>query len=111
MNYRKEKVVKIYLMHQISGLDYDTVVNYFWKTKRQLESFGYIVLHPMTGKSYLRNEIEFKAHGYDNPASTNHAIIERDYWMVKNSDIVLADLRMDRVSIGMIMELAWAYAF
>lgn len=62
----------------------------------------------MTGKSYLRNEIEFKAHGYaDNPPSTNHAIFERDKWMVSTCDIVFVDLIGTKsISIGCIMELA-----
>ncbi len=65
----------------------------------------------MTGKTYLRNEIEFKASGYENfPASTNKAIKKRDKWMVKDSDIILVDFTECNgiVSIGSCMELAWA---
>jgi nucleoside 2-deoxyribosyltransferase len=63
----------------------------------------------MTAKGYLRTEIKFKASGYQNPVSTNHAIYERDKWMVEQCDIVLMDLTYAKfASIGCTMELAWA---
>ncbi|HBD93671.1 MAG TPA: hypothetical protein DC057_05825 [Spirochaetia bacterium] len=103
--------MKIYLAGSISGLGYDEVVNSYKRKANILGISGYEILCPMTGKTYLRNEIEFKATGYKNfPVSTNHAIFERDKWMVQNCDIILADLSNsgERVSIGTMMELAWA---
>lgn len=100
--------MKIYLAHPISGLSYEEVVDYYQWTKHDLERFGFTVLNPMTGKRYLRNELEFKSHGYDNPVSTNHAIWRRDTWMVSQADIIYLNLMTttDRVTIGGIMELA-----
>jgi nucleoside 2-deoxyribosyltransferase len=41
--------------------------------------------------------------------STNHAIIERDRWMVRQCDILYINLKgATEKSIGSIMELAWA---
>jgi nucleoside 2-deoxyribosyltransferase len=98
----------LYLAHPISGLSYDQVVDYYRKAKEDL-GLHYDIFCPMTGKGYLRTEINFKAVGYNNPVSTNHAIKERDKWMIKTSDIVFIDLTgADRVSIGCCMELAWA---
>ena len=67
-------------------------------------------MHPMTGKGNLRTEIRFKSVGYDHvPTSTNHAIYERDQWMVTQSDVVLFNLSNTTiVSIGSMFELAWA---
>ena len=64
----------------------------------------------MTGKEALGNELEFKEADYRNPVATNHAIFERDKWMVNQCDVILADLSNSgqRVSIGTVMELAWA---
>jgi nucleoside 2-deoxyribosyltransferase len=103
--------MKIYLARPISGQSYEAVVNYYTETAKKLIIAGYDVLCPMTGKSYMRNEIEFKAHDYDNkPMSTNHAIIERDRWMVSSADIVYANLLDSKyASIGTCMELAWAH--
>ena len=102
--------MKIYLAGSISGLSYDEVVNSYKSKADILGIAGYEILCPMTGKTYLRNEVEFRASGYTNfPVSTNHAIFERDKWMVQQCDIILADLSRsgERVSIGTMMELAW----
>lgn len=102
--------MKIYLAGPISGKGYDEVVGLYVQKIELLQDFGYEVLCPMTGKQYLRNELEFKSHGFTNPVSTNHAIFNRDKWMVSQSDVVLADLSNsgERVSIGTMMEMAWS---
>ena len=75
--------MKIYLAGSISGLGYEEVVNRYKDFSVLLKTYGYETLCPMTGKTYLRNELKFKATGYKNfPVSTNHAIFERDKWMV-----------------------------
>jgi nucleoside 2-deoxyribosyltransferase len=101
--------MKIYLAGQITGKSYQEVVDYFIGTKQVLEIIGYTVFHPMTGKGELRNETEFTANPseYCLPVATNHAIFERDKWMIENSDIILMNLEMDKVSIGCMFELAW----
>jgi nucleoside 2-deoxyribosyltransferase len=64
----------------------------------------------MYGKDQLRTDVRFKAADYRHPASTNHAIIERDRWMVTQADVVYANLmHATCVSIGTVMELAWAH--
>ncbi len=102
-------MLKLYTAHPISGLTGEQVVSYIDGIVRMLGA-DFEILHPMTGKGYLRTETEFKAHGYGNPVSTNHAIVERDAWMVGLADVVLVDLREAKgVSIGCMMELAWAH--
>lgn len=103
--------MKIYLARPISGRSYDEVTTYYKKLTESLQYAGYEVLCPMNGKTHLRTELEFKAHGYtNNPTSTNHAIIERDRWMVNQADVVYANLQgSTHVSIGTCMELAWAH--
>lgn len=98
----------IYLALPITGRSYEEVVSDIHSTKDKLEEH-YNVLHPMTGKAYLRNETKFRAEGFDNPVSTNHAIFERDMFMVKSSDIVLMNFtHANPMATGMTMELAWA---
>lgn len=102
--------MKIYLARPISGHSYDEIVDYYERTSAFLKHIGYQVLSPMTGKEVLRNEIQFKSEGYQNPVSTNHAVIERDRWMVDTSNIVYANLIDSKhVSIGTTMELAWGH--
>lgn len=101
--------MNIYLAHPISGLSGAEILDYYSKMKEELCPLGFTVLSPMTGKEYLRNTPKYKAHGYDEPLITNHAIFERDLWMVSQADIVLVDLReTSQVSIGCVMELAIA---
>jgi len=103
--------MKIYTAGPISGQSYNQVMKRYQGQVNRLEEIGYDVICPMTGKMYLRNELDFKAHGYDNhPVSTNHAIKERDRWMVGSVDVVLVDFTEcnEIVSIGSCMELAWA---
>lgn len=102
--------MKIYLAHPISGKETKDIFNYYSNAVSDFSAIGYDVLYPMIGKAYLRNDLAFKAYGYDNPVSTNRAIVGRDHWMVSESDIVLVDLSdSDHVSIGCIAELAWAW--
>ena len=103
--------LKIYCAHPITGLTGDEVIDYYIKIHETLNNIGYQVLQPMTAKGFFRPETKFKACNYNNgnPISSNHAIYERDKWMVLNSDIVLVDLTATKqISIGCAMELAWA---
>jgi hypothetical protein len=103
--------MKIYLAHQISGLSYDEVYKYYQETITSLRQAGYYVFHPMIGKSYFRGEREFKNADYRGfPLSTNHAILQRDMWMVANSDVVYVNFEgTKQASIGMIAELTAAH--
>ncbi|MCK9371263.1 nucleoside 2-deoxyribosyltransferase [Candidatus Dojkabacteria bacterium] len=103
--------LSIYCAHQISGLTWDDVINYYKATKTKLENLGYEVLIPMTGKSVIRTEVKdkFKPNDYTSPLATNHAIFERDKWMVTKADILYLNvLGCTTISIGSMMELAWA---
>lgn len=100
----------IYCAGPITGLSYDEVTSYYQKVFYRLKEAGYDPLCPLCGKEYLKNETNLKASGYSYPLSTNHAIIERDRWMVKKSSIILINLfAAKKVSIGTMMELAWAH--
>jgi nucleoside 2-deoxyribosyltransferase len=100
--------MKIYMVHPISGLTPEEVFNYYQTNEAILKGWGYDVLTPMYGKNILRTEIKFREKDYTMPCSTNHAIFERDHWMVTQADIIYANLTLAKaVSIGSMMELAW----
>jgi hypothetical protein len=103
--------MKIYTAASISGLSGEDVFSYFKNVKSVLTGMGYQVFSPLTAKGYFRNELKFKAEGYAGyPMSTNHAIIERDCWMVSLCDVLYCNLSMaNHVSIGSTMELAWGH--
>lgn len=102
----------IYIARPITGCTFDEVADYYISRRDILRDFGYAqVFHAFTGKNYLRKEKgPFKAGGYDHPLSYNHAITLRDRWFVSQADVFYLNLDgATRVSIGGIMELAWAY--
>lgn len=105
--------MKIYIAHQITGLTFDEVVDYYnWAREYFGDELGYDVLCPMTAKGFLRTDENerFKPRDYKYPQSTNHAIAERDKWMVEQCDVLYCDFTgSDRVLIGCIFELAWAH--
>jgi len=108
-------MLKVYVAHQISGLTCADVMNWFDMAKDALYTYGFEVMSPMTGKEEFHNNMEeraipYKPEGYtDNPIRANHAIYERDKWMVSNCDIVFTDFTgTTSISIGCTMELAWA---
>lgn len=101
----------IYLAHPISLNSTDDVFAYYDNMTRNLhENYGFTVLSPMYGKDFLRTEKSLRAEGYhNNPTTSNHAIFERDTWMVSQADIVFCDFTGSTVtSIGCCMELAIA---
>jgi hypothetical protein len=99
-----------YIARPITGCSFPETVTYYLSTCRRLKACGATVLHPLTGKESLRNEIKFKSQGYEGiPCSSNHAILQRDLWMVEKSDIVFMNLECanarNEVSIGCVGEL------
>ena len=100
--------MKLYLAHPISGLSGKEIFEYYDAITESLGEY-FTVLSPMIGKDYLREISEAKPNGYKNPISNDHAIFQRDTWMVSQSDIVLCDFSVcARTSIGCCMELAIA---
>lgn len=100
--------MNVYTAHQITGLGYDEVMAYYTELQRRLEAVDYTVLCPMVAKEYLRDQEHLASTGYRFPASTDHAIYERDQWMVRQADIVLVDLSGAGRVVGCHYELAWA---
>jgi nucleoside 2-deoxyribosyltransferase len=104
--------LKVYLAGPIAGQTGEKLLNSIAEKVAILTDIGYITYQPMVGKSHIIPvKEEYKANGYDQfPLATNHAIFARDKWMVSQADIILADLSSSgsRVSIGTMMEIAWA---
>jgi nucleoside 2-deoxyribosyltransferase len=93
----------------MTGLSAEQIAKYYADLKVKLTDMGLYALQPFYGKEAEEGQI-FQSHGYTKPIATDHAIFKRDHWMVRQSDIVYANLLgADRVSIGSMMELAWGY--
>ena len=106
------KDLTIYTVGPITGLTYDECVEHFQRRVKAFRSIGYRVFHPILGKGFLRNDARLKAHGYkDNPVTTNHAIVQADFWRVDNADILHVDFTKadKKASIGSISEMSRAF--
>jgi len=66
----------------------------------------------MRGKKYLANEVSIKDSYEEHPLSCQKGITCRDRMDVRRCDMVLVNLlEISKVSIGSVMELAWADAW
>jgi hypothetical protein len=102
--------MRLYLAHPITGRSFEEVEAYYAEILGQLQG-RYDCLYPMIGAGERRGETEFQPEGYHDPISTNQAILNRCQWMIQQSDLVLVDLTgSSRVSIGCVMEIAFARA-
>lgn len=101
---------KIYAAHPMTGLSGGWVCEYYENITLKLRQMGLQVLHPLIAKGGLKDRGTIESHGYkDISLARDHAIKERDQWMVSQADIVLVDLTgTTEVSIGCMSELAWA---
>ena len=67
---------------------------------------------PMRGKQYLANETNIKVSYPEHPLSTQKGIVCRDRADVMRCDMILVNfLGATKVSIGSVMEIAWADAW
>lgn len=98
---------EIYVARPFKGFDIQEVRSYLVSIGKELAHYGYRMLYSLAGKDDLDGTL--LSHGYDHPIARDHAVFERDRWMATKADIVLVDLSMaGEVSIGCVMELAWA---
>ena len=108
---------KVYLAGPISGLSYGESVDWREDAERVFSSYDIEALSPMRSKEFLANVNvldtgyeEFKAE-YEQALVSDRGIMTRDYHDCTTSDVVLVNLLdAKKVSIGTVMEIAWAYA-
>jgi len=101
---------RIYLAGPIKGLGYHACTD--WRERfTELVGPRFVCLSPMRGKEYLLSSL---CIGDDYPQevmSCQRGIMSRDFFDTCRADVVVANLRgAETVSIGTVMEIAWAYA-
>lgn len=102
----------IYCARPMSGRTRDEIIVYYKRVGARLSDAGFKVFTPVYGKGYLRNLVSTAALDRRAPVVTDRALKQRDQWMVRNSDVIFVNLiGATQVSIGSVMELAWADVF
>lgn len=105
----------VYLAGGIAGLVGAETVNWRQNAQHYLGVRGIECLSPMRAKQAISGmaRISTDFHDYEDrgPFFTSRGIMTRDFNDVKRCDALLVNLLgLEKVSIGTIMELAWAYA-
>lgn len=101
----------LYCAGPISGVSYGNSTDWREYIANKLPTHIKAV-SPMRGKKYLVHEKSIKDSYEDHPLSCQKGITCRDRMDVMRCDMVLVNfLGADRVSIGSVMEIAWADAW
>lgn len=106
----------VYLAGAITGESYGDATDWREYVRPRLSN-GIVGLSPLRCKNYLEGEKKIgdcydTQNGVSTPLSTSRGIMTRDYFDCQNCDVVLANLLDTKiVSIGTVMECAWAFAF
>ena len=100
---------KVYLAGPITGLSFEGCTDWREYAIKELDRVGITGLSPMRSKDYLQRE-RIVGDCYDDKVlSCARGIITRDRWDTTRCDIILVNLLgAEKVSIGTVMELAWA---
>ena len=100
----------VYLAGPITGLNWENATD--WR-QYVIKNFppNIIGVSPLRGKDYLSHLTNIgDQHPELHPMSTEDGIMTRDYFDVSRSDALLVNfLGCTRVSIGTVMEIAWAH--
>lgn len=100
----------VYLAGPITGLTYDGASDWREKFSARMNSDKVECLSPLRGKEFLRGQGVLHSGTYDGSLTTGKAITRRDYFDCTRSTVVFINLKdSQRVSIGTVMEIAWAY--
>jgi nucleoside 2-deoxyribosyltransferase len=111
------KRFKVYLAGAISGLNFGDAKSWRDVAVERLKEHDIDGYSPLRAKEYLEQigniENSYDTVGdFNTPLSTAKGIMTRDHYDVQSSDAVLVYLKgAERVSIGTVMEIAWAFAY
>lgn len=100
----------VYLAGPMTGMKIEDVRAWRLKAKDKLAEFGFTVLDPSRGLMFLKPEEVVQDAYVDEFKETKHVIFERDRFDSIRADILFVNLKhCNRVSIGTMMEMAWAH--
>ena len=98
----------VYFAHPISGLSREVVQQYYDDIRKM---FGKICFVQTPMDVVARTDLSERKESFKDPAMVNDVITNRDYKFVEGCNVIFANLsKCTRVSIGTVMEIAWAYA-
>lgn len=105
----------VYLAGPITGLTHAGATDWRKEVEGELWVYGIKAISPMRGKDYLATVGELSGHGREyfdlNVMSQPRSVMTRDRFDATRCDALLVNfMGAKRVSIGTVMEIAWADA-
>jgi nucleoside 2-deoxyribosyltransferase len=105
----------VYLAGPISGLSFEEATDWRHSAVAALGTVGIKCWSPLRGKEYLAQLEKISGHGNEyahmGALATARGIMTRDRFDATRCDVLLANLLdYPRVSVGTVMEIAWADA-
>jgi hypothetical protein len=103
----------VYLAGPITGCDYNGCTDWRESVKQELSKSAIKGVSPMRGKEYLKSIGTISGTGEEyahlGPISLPRGVMTRDRWDATRCNVLLVNLLgASRVSIGTVMEIAWA---
>ncbi len=100
----------VYLAGPMTGQTLEETIAWRRDATNKLEDAGFTVLDPARGLMFLKPEGVVKDSYENSHTETKHTVFVRDKFDSTRADILLINLlEASRVSIGTMMELAWAH--
>jgi nucleoside 2-deoxyribosyltransferase len=101
----------VYLAGPITGLSFGNATDWREYARSRFNDAGIAAFSPLRANTYLSKENSLKDRYDNNPLSTAHGIVTRDRFDTMTRDLILINfLGATKVSIGTVMEVAWADA-
>lgn len=105
----------VYLAGPITGLDFKGCTDWRVQAKAELANAQINAVSPLRGKDFLKafGKLSGTCEGYGDvsPLSSPRGIMTRDRFDAMRCDVLLVNLLgAERVSVGTVMEIAWADA-
>jgi nucleoside 2-deoxyribosyltransferase len=101
----------VYLAGPITGCSFNGCTDWRKAVAQKLRPFGILGVDPMRAKDYLKNETAITGSYEDKVMSCQRGIMTRDRYDATHCDVLLVNfLGANRISIGTVMEIAWADA-
>jgi nucleoside 2-deoxyribosyltransferase len=99
----------VYLAGPIDGLKYKDCTDWREYAIEKLAKHDITGVSPMRAKEFLKEHPLIVDGVSDNVLATDAGIVTRDFWDVRNSGIVLANLLgATKISVGTLIEYGWA---
>jgi nucleoside 2-deoxyribosyltransferase len=111
---QKEDSMLVYLAGPISGLNFEGATDWRQHAKAELGQFGIKALSPLREQEHLKEVGVFtdaakETARFKSPMSMPKGLTVRDRWDATRCDVLLVNLLgATKVSIGTVMEIAWA---